>query len=145
MLFLISVCDQFEKFRGDRTENCFSDMIRLLFTAFMECDNEIALNQIKILTTRIKAELMTSESILVLDQQRNIKRKTRENSIGYDIYEMNTDDISMRHLILHLHVDYPGDLGCLCPLLLNCLNLSEGEAFFMGSNEPHAYISGKMR
>jgi len=32
--------------------------------------------------------------------------------------------------------------GMFCPLLLNCLKLSPGEGFFMGANNPHAYISG---
>ena len=139
------MCVEFETFHGDGTKHSFCDMLRLLFTAYMECENELALKQINILITRLKTELTTITSILVLDQQRNIKRKTRENSIGYDIYEMNIDDNSMRHLILHLHNDYPGDLGSLCPLLLNCITLAEGEAFFMGSNEPHAYISGSLQ
>ena len=45
-------------------------------------------------------------------------------------------------LILRLHDDYPGDRGVLCPLLLNYITLNPGESFFMGANEPHAYISG---
>ena len=45
-------------------------------------------------------------------------------------------------LILRLHADYPNDRGVFCPLLLNTLTLKAGESFFMGANEPHAYISG---
>lgn len=45
-------------------------------------------------------------------------------------------------LILRLHDDYPGDPGIFCPLILNCLELKPGEAFFMHANEPHAYIKG---
>lgn len=45
-------------------------------------------------------------------------------------------------LILRLHDDYPGDPGIFCPLILNCLELKPGEAFFMQANEPHAYIKG---
>ena len=45
-------------------------------------------------------------------------------------------------VILRLHDDYPGDRGVLCPLLLNYITLNPGESFFMGANEPHAYISG---
>jgi len=49
---------------------------------------------------------------------------------------------SIHELILRLHKDYPNDRGVLCPLLLNYLKLEPGEAFFMGANEPHAYIQG---
>ena len=49
---------------------------------------------------------------------------------------------SLQELILRLHGDYPNDRGVLCPLLLNYVKLSAGEAFFMGPNEPHAYLSG---
>jgi len=45
-------------------------------------------------------------------------------------------------MILRLHNQYPGDRGVLFPLLLNTVELSPGEAFYMAANEPHAYISG---
>jgi len=45
-------------------------------------------------------------------------------------------------MILRLHKQYPGDRGVLFPLLLNTVELSPGEAFYMAANEPHAYISG---
>ena len=45
-------------------------------------------------------------------------------------------------LLLRLYNDYPNDRGVLCPLFLNHLVLNEGEGFFMGANEPHAYIHG---
>jgi mannose-6-phosphate isomerase len=41
-----------------------------------------------------------------------------------------------------LYTDYPNDRGVICPLILNHLQIQPGEAFFMGPNEPHAYISG---
>lgn len=114
-------------------------MLRILFTAFINCDETISANQISILITRLSIE----STALALDASKPInKRKTREDSLGGDGLESNNDDASMRALILHLHADYPKDLGALCPLLLNCLSLSQGEAFFMGPNEPHAYISG---
>lgn len=45
-------------------------------------------------------------------------------------------------LMCRLSTDFPGDVGVLCPLLLNCVRLSPGHSFFCGPNEPHAYISG---
>ena len=147
------MCGQFEDFRGDGSKNCYSDMIRVLFTAYMECADDVSSIQISALISRLQDELIPElfikdskfvESSDSYDQERSMsaKRKTRENSIVCDFLEINADDSAVRTLILHLHNDYPGDPGSLCPLLLNCLNLAEGEAFFMGSNEPHAYISG---
>ena len=45
-------------------------------------------------------------------------------------------------VILRLNQDYPNDRGIFCPLILNYLTLAPGESFFMGPNEPHAYLSG---
>lgn len=41
-----------------------------------------------------------------------------------------------------LHNEYPGDRGSLAPLLLNVIYLQPGQSFFMGPNEPHAYLFG---
>ena len=133
-------CDQFEKFVGDGSKNCYSDVLRALFTAFMECEDALAITQVSLLTARLTAESLS----IAMNESKSInKRKTRENSICFDTLDVVADESAMRALILHLHTDYPNDPGALCPLLLNCLFLSEGEAFFMGSNEPHAYISGE--
>jgi mannose-6-phosphate isomerase class I len=106
----------------------------------MDCDEALGTAQVSLLIARLTEELMSSA---LLEAKSINKRKTRENSISGEVNPPNADDATMRTLILHLHADYPGDLGSLCPLLLNCLYLTEGEAFFMGSNEPHAYISGE--
>jgi mannose-6-phosphate isomerase len=37
---------------------------------------------------------------------------------------------------------FPGDRGAFAPLILNFIRLAPGEGFFMGPNEPHAYLSG---
>ena len=105
----------------------------------MDCDETLGTAQVSLLITRLTEELSSSG---LLETKSINKRKTRENSISGEVNPSNADDAAMRALILHLHTGYPGDLGSLCPLLLNCLYLTEGEAFFMGSNEPHAYISG---
>jgi mannose-6-phosphate isomerase len=49
---------------------------------------------------------------------------------------------ALEEVIVHLNLDYPNDRGIFCPLLLNYLTLNVGECFFMGPNEPHAYLSG---
>ena len=45
-------------------------------------------------------------------------------------------------LLLRLHSDFPGDIGCFAVYFLNYLKLEPGEAIFLAPNEPHAYISG---
>lgn len=37
---------------------------------------------------------------------------------------------------------YPGDVGVFSPFLLNCMQLSPGQAIFLGANIPHAYLAG---
>jgi mannose-6-phosphate isomerase len=49
---------------------------------------------------------------------------------------------ALEELILKLYAVYKTDRGVFCPLIMNYLILSPGDAFFMGPNEPHAYISG---
>lgn len=49
---------------------------------------------------------------------------------------------TLQEVIIHLNKDYPNDRGIFCPLILNYLTLNAGECFFMGPNEPHAYLSG---
>ncbi|KAI8053872.1 RmlC-like cupin domain-containing protein [Syncephalis plumigaleata] len=49
---------------------------------------------------------------------------------------------TLEELIIRLNTQFPGDIGCLCPLLLNVITLKPGEALYLGANEPHAYISG---
>ncbi|KAK6108112.1 Phosphomannose isomerase type I family protein [Brugia pahangi] len=39
--------------------------------------------------------------------------------------------------------DFPGDIGCFVPLLLNHIILSPGECCYYGAQELHAYLSGE--
>ncbi|KAG7205859.1 hypothetical protein KM043_007792 [Ampulex compressa] len=45
-------------------------------------------------------------------------------------------------LLERLYSDYPGDVGCFGIYFFNCITMQPGEAIFLGSNEPHAYLSG---
>mmetsp|Transcript_20544 Transcript_20544/g.28313 ORF Transcript_20544/g.28313 Transcript_20544/m.28313 type:complete len:413 (+) Transcript_20544:22-1260(+) len=56
--------------------------------------------------------------------------------------ELHSSPHPLKALLLRLHSQYPGDRGVFCPLILNYLQLKKGESFFIGANEPHAYISG---
>ncbi|TDH74126.1 uncharacterized protein CCR75_002947 [Bremia lactucae] len=48
----------------------------------------------------------------------------------------------LKKLVLRLDKEYPGDIGCFSPFLLNYITLEPGEAMFLGANEPHAYLFG---
>ncbi|KAJ2547550.1 Mannose-6-phosphate isomerase [Coemansia sp. RSA 1933] len=52
------------------------------------------------------------------------------------------DSMSVDALVHRLNAEYPGDVGVFCIFMLNVLQLLPGDAFFMGPNDPHAYISG---
>ncbi|POM66013.1 Mannose-6-phosphate isomerase, class I [Phytophthora palmivora] len=49
---------------------------------------------------------------------------------------------ALEKLVIRLDNEYPGDIGCFCPFLLNYITLKPGEAMFLDANEPHAYLSG---
>lgn len=51
------------------------------------------------------------------------------------------DDICGK-LLLQLHQQYPGDIGCFAIYFLNLLTLKPGEAMFLEANVPHAYLKG---
>uniref|UniRef100_A0A8D2DEU3 Mannose-6-phosphate isomerase n=1 Tax=Sciurus vulgaris TaxID=55149 RepID=A0A8D2DEU3_SCIVU len=53
----------------------------------------------------------------------------------------NMEDICGQ-LLLQLHQQYPGDIGCFAIYFLNLLTLQPGEAMFLEANVPHAYIKG---
>lgn len=45
-------------------------------------------------------------------------------------------------LLLRLHAQFPGDIGCFSIYFLNVVRLEPGEAMFLAANEPHAYLQG---
>jgi mannose-6-phosphate isomerase len=62
---------------------------------------------------------------------------TRARTVSADMESIDPCELSLR-----LMSQFPGDRGAFCPFLLKCLCLEPGEAFFMGPNQPHAYVSG---
>ena len=54
------------------------------------------------------------------------------------------EDISSLHgeLLLRIHTHFPADAGCFVIYFLNYIQLSPGEAIFLGANVPHAYLYG---
>mmetsp|Transcript_59940 Transcript_59940/g.70033 ORF Transcript_59940/g.70033 Transcript_59940/m.70033 type:complete len:510 (+) Transcript_59940:60-1589(+) len=47
-------------------------------------------------------------------------------------------------LMLKFSEQFHGDCGIFSPLLLNYMKLTKGESFFIGPDEPHAYIQGEI-
>ncbi|XWS75472.1 hypothetical protein CRYUN_Cryun01aG0091500 [Craigia yunnanensis] len=46
-------------------------------------------------------------------------------------------------LVLHLEKQYQGDIGVISAFFFNYVKLNPGEALYLGSNEPHAYLNGE--
>ncbi|XP_049668729.1 mannose-6-phosphate isomerase [Accipiter gentilis] len=81
--------------------------------------------------------LMKSEKKFFVDQLNMlVKRISQEAAEGKDTSGSNGD------LLLRLHSQYPGDIGCFTIYFLNLVKLEPGEAMFLGANEPHAYLHG---
>jgi len=58
-------------------------------------------------------------------------------------YTAEKNRTPLQDLFLRLNSQYPGgDVGCFCVFFLNVINLSPGDAMFLGPNEPHAYLFG---
>ncbi|GBP01482.1 Mannose-6-phosphate isomerase [Eumeta japonica] len=53
-----------------------------------------------------------------------------------------TQGALMYPLISKLHEDFPGDVGCWAPYLMYYIQLKPGDAIYLASNLPHAYLSG---
>ncbi|XP_016316627.1 mannose-6-phosphate isomerase-like [Sinocyclocheilus anshuiensis] len=84
--------------------------------------------------------MMNCEKKLFVDQLNMlVKRISEEDAAGKDTSGSNGE------LLLRLHSQYPGDIGCFSIYFLNRIMLQPGEAMFLGANEPHAYLSGGQR
>ncbi|XP_035825437.1 mannose-6-phosphate isomerase [Aplysia californica] len=65
------------------------------------------------------------------------ERITRMKKNGEDISHLEGE------VFLKVYEDYPGDRGCFSIYFLNVLHLTPGEAVFVNTSVPHAYISGE--
>lgn len=84
----------------------------------MRCPDDVASTQLRAMVQRLEIEVTAADP-------------SEESS-----------SLQLKSLLLRLHSQYPGDRGVFCPLIMNYLKLNSGESFFIGANEPHAYISG---
>ncbi|CAG5957669.1 mannose-6-phosphate isomerase [Menidia menidia] len=86
---------------------------------------------------RCFSRMMSCEKKLFVDELNElVKRITEEGAAGKDTSSSNGD------LLLRLHSQYPGDIGCFSIYFLNYVVLEPGQAMFLGANEPHAYLYG---
>ena len=60
----------------------------------------------------------------------------------YESLSVHAEEEGVRELVLRLHTHFPNDIGIFCSFLLNYVEMSPGEAIFLGAGEPHAYVSG---
>ena len=56
--------------------------------------------------------------------------------------EQQRDEVQT--IMLQFSEQFPGDSGIMAPLMFNIVTCAQGEAIFIGANEPHAYISGEL-
>ncbi|XP_026875786.1 mannose-6-phosphate isomerase isoform X1 [Electrophorus electricus] len=83
------------------------------------------------------SRMMNCEKKVFVDQLNMlVKRVSEEGAVGKDTSGSNGE------MLLRLHSQYPGDIGCFSIYFLNRIVLQPGEAMFLGANEPHAYLSG---
>lgn len=80
----------------------------------MECDPQIIKDQLSNLVTRL-----------------NECHEKKEDTKLY-----------LGRLLLRIHSQYPGDVGCFVIYFLNYVQLEPFESIFFHANIPHAYISG---
>ncbi|KAJ2844897.1 Mannose-6-phosphate isomerase, partial [Coemansia erecta] len=80
---------------------------------------------------KLFAELMAAEDVA-----------TQLDRLVSRIPQGSEDATSVDALVHRLNAEYPGDVGVFCVFVLNVLRLAPGDAFFMGPNDPHAYIAG---
>lgn len=88
--------------------------LKKLFNSYINADEKLALPYITSLISRLE----------------------NENN------DINNEDNSLQLLLIRLSQEYPGDIGIFSPLLMNYLQLKPGDSFYIGANEPHAYLRG---
>ncbi|KAM8860471.1 mannose-6-phosphate isomerase isoform 1-T1 [Synchiropus picturatus] len=88
--------------------------LKKCFTRMMNCEKKVFVDQLNVL----------------------VKRVSEEVAAGKDTSPSYGD------LLLRLHSQYPGDIGCFSIYFLNHVILEPDQAMYLGANEPHAYLYG---
>ncbi|XP_072290927.1 mannose-6-phosphate isomerase isoform X1 [Eucyclogobius newberryi] len=58
------------------------------------------------------------------------------------VHRASEGKVPLDSLLLKLHSQFPGDIGCFCIYFLNLVELQPGDAMFLRANEIHAYLYG---
>jgi len=91
-----------------------SKALKACFTALMTVDVELVANNLATLVERLQKAVDGGENT--------------ESELG--------------DLILRVHRDFAGDVGCFVFYFLNYMVLEPGQAMFLQANLPHAYLAG---
>jgi mannose-6-phosphate isomerase len=97
-------------------ENSVKLAVQDCFTALMTCADSVVEQQLKSLVSRLE-----------------LAKKAGDSSAM---------SASLGEVLLRLHMQFPGDVGCFCIYFFNLLHLKPGEAMFLNANLPHAYLAG---
>lgn len=97
--------------------------LQQMFRSFMTCSEETSRNNLGKLLTRLQAE---------------------QNSVHPHPHDEPAWERKCARAILRLATQFPNDAGAMAPFFLNYLLIAPGESFFMGANEPHAYVAGEI-
>ncbi|XP_038622860.1 mannose-6-phosphate isomerase [Tachyglossus aculeatus] len=108
-----AAAEQLERSVGDDPRGVAS-ALRICFTSMMKSEKKVFVEQLNQLVRRISQEVAAGENV----------------------------SASNGELLLQLHTQYPGDIGCFAIYFLNLMRLRPGEAMFLEANEPHAYLNG---
>lgn len=102
----------------DAAENCRNGdpkpILQKLFISYMTASDDLVQSNLEALVTRLKTKKEESTTT------------------------------SLDNLILKFSEQFPGDAGIFAPTIFNYMKLKKGDAFFIGANEPHAYIQGEI-
>lgn len=107
-----------------------------LVMEFLNCTQSSELEQ-KAALKKFFSELMTADATKIATQLQALV--ARYQSGGQKHVEEGIKD-----LVLTLNEQYPGDVGVFCAFMLNYVQMTPGQAIFLGAGEPHAYVQGGM-
>ncbi|KAG2150415.1 mannose-6-phosphate isomerase [Suillus clintonianus] len=103
-------------------------------TEFLNCTNLSEPEQ-KAVLKKLFAALMTADITNIAIQLRTLVARYQQG--GQKPLEEDVKD-----LVLILNEQYPGDVGVFCAFMLNYVQMTPGQAIFLGAGEPHAYVQG---
>lgn len=95
-----------------------SELLRAVFSRVMTCEAGLLASQLARLVERLEVEEKEATGSELRDEKKG------------DYY----CPLAIAPLVLRLHSQYPADVGCFAPYLLNCFSLQPGQALFIGNS-----------